>query len=136
MNSFVFSYPTKVYFGNGAAKQALGAELGAYKKIMLAYGVASAKANGTYGEIRGLLEELGKEIVDFGGITPNPKYSKAQDGAALARSEGVDFILALAAAASPTAARSSPHRRCWMRTSGTMSTSRGSSPPRAYRWAS
>ena len=46
MNSFVFSYPTKVYFGNGAAKQALGAELGAYKKNMLAYGVASAKANG------------------------------------------------------------------------------------------
>ena len=95
MNSFVFSYPTKVYFGNGAAKQALSAELGAYKKIMLAYGVASAKANGIYGEIRGLLEELGKEIVDFGGITPNPKYTKAQEGAALARSEGVDFILAL-----------------------------------------
>lgn len=95
MNSFVFSYPTKVYFGNGAAKQALSGELGAYKKVMLAYGVASAKANGIYGEVRGELESLGKEVVDFGGITPNPKYVKAQEGAALARSEGVDFILAL-----------------------------------------
>lgn len=38
MNSFVFSYPTKVYFGSGAAKQALSAELGADKKAMPAYG--------------------------------------------------------------------------------------------------
>lgn len=95
MNSFVFSYPTKVYFGNGAAKQALGAELGAYKKVMLAYGVASAKANGIYDEIRGEMVAIGKEIVDFGGITPNPKYTKVQEGAALARESGVDFILAV-----------------------------------------
>lgn len=38
MNSFVFSYPTKVYFGSGTAKQALSAELGADKKAMPAYG--------------------------------------------------------------------------------------------------
>ena len=43
MESFVFSYPTRVYFGSGAAKQALDSELGAYKKVMLAYGVASAR---------------------------------------------------------------------------------------------
>ncbi len=29
MESFVFSYPTRVYFGSGAAKQALDSELGA-----------------------------------------------------------------------------------------------------------
>ena len=95
MESFVFSYPTRVYFGSGAAKQALDSELGAYKKVMLAYGVASAKANGIYDEIRGALESLGKEVVDFGGITPNPKYTKVQEGAALARREQVDFILAV-----------------------------------------
>ena len=95
MESFVFSYPTRVYFGSGAAKQALDSELGAYKKVMLAYGVASAKANGIYDEIRGALESLGKEVVDFGGITPNPKYTKMQEGAALARREQVDFILAV-----------------------------------------
>ena len=95
MNSFVFSYPTRVYFGNGAAKQALSAELGAYKRVMLACGVVSAKKNGIYDEIRGELVSLGKEVVDFGGITPNPRYVKAQEGAALARESGVDFILAL-----------------------------------------
>ena len=83
MESFVFSYPTRVYFGSGAAKQALDSELGAYKKVMLAYGVASAKANGIYDEIRGALESLGKEVVDFGGITPNPKYTKMQGAGGL-----------------------------------------------------
>lgn len=33
--------------------------------------------------------------MDFGGITPNPKYTKVQEGAALARREQVDFILAV-----------------------------------------
>ena len=30
MQSFVYSYPTKVYFGQGAARQALEAELSHY----------------------------------------------------------------------------------------------------------
>lgn len=95
MDSFVFSYPTRVYFGNGSAKQAMAAELGGYKKVMLAYGVASAKLNGIYDEIRGELEALGKEVVDFGGIMPNPTYDTVRRGAALAKRKGVDFILAV-----------------------------------------
>lgn len=44
MNEFVFSYPTKVYFGAGAAKKALTAELGKYgKTVLLAYGGGSVK---------------------------------------------------------------------------------------------
>ncbi len=38
MNDFHFSYPTKVYFGKRAAKNALAAELPKYgKNVMLAY---------------------------------------------------------------------------------------------------
>lgn len=45
MNDFIYSYPTKVYFGRGAASKALAAELGRYeKKVMLAYGGGSVKA--------------------------------------------------------------------------------------------
>ena len=39
MNEFAYSYPTKVYFGKDAAKNAFNAELGQFgKTVMLAYG--------------------------------------------------------------------------------------------------
>ena len=50
---------------------------------MLAYGGGSIKANGIYDEVKGILEEAGKEVVDFSGIMPNPTYAKVQEGAAL-----------------------------------------------------
>ena len=96
MNEFTFAYPTKVYFGEGTAEKALKAELErAGQTVMLAYGGGSVKSNGIYDEIRGILEEAGKEIIDFSGIMPNPTYAKVQEGAALAKENGVDFILAL-----------------------------------------
>ena len=96
MNEFTFTYPTKVYFGEGVTKKALGPELDKIgKKVMLAYGGGSVKANGIYDEIRGILEEAGKEVVDFSGIMSNPTYAKVQEGAALAKEKNVDFILAV-----------------------------------------
>lgn len=95
MDAFTFTYPTKVYFGEGAAKKALEAEQAKVgKTVMLAYGGNSLKANGIYDELKGILEEAGKEVIDFPGIMPNPTYAKVQEGAALAREKGVDFILA------------------------------------------
>ena len=96
MNSFTFSYPTRVYFGEGSAKQAFNAELSKVgKTVMLAYGGGSVKKNGVYDEITVLLERAGKKVVDFSGVMPNPTYAKVQEGAALAREQHVDFILAV-----------------------------------------
>ena len=96
MNDFIYSYPTKVYFGDKAAAKALPVELEkAGKTVMLAYGGGSVKKSGVYDEICGYLKEAGKEIVDFPGIMPNPTYKKVQEGAALAKEKGVDFILAV-----------------------------------------
>ena len=96
MNDFVYSYPTKVYFGEGAAKKALTAEMGrAGKTVMLAYGGGSVKRSGVFDELCGFLKEAGKEIVEFSGIMPNPTYKKVREGAALAREKQVDFILAV-----------------------------------------
>lgn len=36
-----------------------------------------------------------KDVVDFSGIMSNPTYAKVQEGAALVRQKGVDFILAV-----------------------------------------
>lgn len=96
MNKFTFSYPTKVYFGEGSAQQAFAAELGgAGKTVMLAYGGGSVKKNGIYDEMKNLLEQAEKTVIDFSGIMPNPTYTKVQEGAALVREQHVDFILAV-----------------------------------------
>lgn len=96
MNEFVYSYPTKVYFGTGSAVKALQAELPKVgKNVMLAYGGGSVKKNGIYDEIKELLTSAGKEVVDFSGIMSNPTYKKVQEGAKLAKEHQIDFILAV-----------------------------------------
>lgn len=96
MNNFTYSYPMKVYFGENAAKDAIHTELGRFgKTVMLAYGGGSIKKSGIYDEVRTLLVDAEKEIVDFSGIMPNPTYAKVQEGAALAREKKADFILAV-----------------------------------------
>ena len=96
MNSFTYDYPVRNYFGEGAMDQALDAEMGAMgKTVMLAYGGGSVKRTGVYGHVIDKLTSAGKRVVDFGGIMPNPTYEKCQEGAALAREEQVDFILAV-----------------------------------------
>lgn len=96
MNDFVYSYPTKVYFGQGVAKKALQAELSKVgQTVMLAYGGGSVKRSGVFDEICGLLKEAGKKVVEFSGIMPNPTYKKVQEGATFAREKEVDFILAV-----------------------------------------
>ncbi len=96
MNEFTFIYPTKVYFGEGISKKALIQEMEKVGKVvMLAYGGGSVKANGIYKELKEILDETGKKVVEFSGIMPNPTYEKVQEGAALAKAKGVDFILAV-----------------------------------------
>ena len=96
MKEFVFSYPTNVYFGKGAAGKALAAELKeAGNTVMVAYGGGSVKKNGIYDEVTALLKKMGKTIIDFSGIMSNPTYTKVQEGAALAKRENVDYILAV-----------------------------------------
>ena len=96
MEPFVYDYPVKNYFGAGAVDQALSAELPKMgEKVMLAYGGGSVKRTGLYDRLTDALRVAGKTVVDFGGIMSNPTYEKCQEGAALARSEQVDFILAV-----------------------------------------
>ena len=96
MDGFNFQYPVRQHFGKGCAENALKAEMPhAGKRIMLAYGGGSLKRIGLYDKIRAWLQECGKEVVDFGGILPNPTYAKVQEGARLVREQHVEFILAV-----------------------------------------
>ena len=96
MNTFTYSYPTKVYFGEKAAERNLPTELAKTgRNVMLAYGGGSIKKFGIYDELMGLLAAAGKTVIEFTGIMSNPTYEKVQEGARLARENAVDFILAV-----------------------------------------
>lgn len=96
MNSFVYQYPVKQYFGKGCAEEAIKTELRKVgPNVLLAYGGGSLRRTGLYDKIRAWLAECGKEVTDFGGILPNPTYAKVQEGAQLVREHHIDFILAV-----------------------------------------
>ena len=96
MQKFVYEYATKVYFGEGAAKEHLAAAVSGYgERVMLAYGGGSVKKNGIYDEVKQILEAAGKKVTDFNEIMSNPTYAKVQEGANLAKKENIDFILAV-----------------------------------------
>ena len=96
MNTFQYELKTKTYFGKDAVKNDLPFELEKVgHTVMLAYGGGSVKKNGIYDELREILKNAGKEVIDFSGIMSNPTYAKVQEGAKLAREKNVDFILAV-----------------------------------------
>ena len=93
MENFVFENSTRFYFGKGQLETALERELADAHVVMVAYGGGSTKRTGLFGRIESALP--GKRIVEFGGIMANPTIAKVMEGAAVARAEGVDFILAV-----------------------------------------
>ena len=84
MQSFVYSYPTKVYFGQGAAKQALEAELGSYgPNVLLAYGggsvidcckivAAQAKTGEDVWEMEFTHRRFPTEVIPMGAVVAAP----------------------------------------------------------------
>lgn len=96
MNSFAFTYPTRVYFGTDATEKYLISELRKYgRNVLLAYGRDSIKRTGVYDEMIAALKEADKNVYEFKGIMPNPTYAKVQEGAAICKEHNINFILAV-----------------------------------------
>lgn len=96
MNGFVYTTPTKVYFGN-RQEEALAdilKEYG-YKKVLLHYGGKSALESGLITRIRWQLERAGVEWKELGGVKPNPRLSLVNEGIRICKSEGTELILAV-----------------------------------------
>ena len=82
MESFTYSYPVIVYFGEKSAEKNLPSELAKVgENVLLAYGGGSIKKNGVYDELVGILKNAGKKVTEFTGIMSNPTYEKVQEGA-------------------------------------------------------
>ncbi|MBE6749882.1 MAG: iron-containing alcohol dehydrogenase [Ruminococcaceae bacterium] len=96
MLDFIYYAPTKVFFGKGK-ENSVGEIISSYgfKKIMLQYGKGSIKVGGLYDRIMASLKAADIEVVEFGGVEPNPKLNFIRDAVKTAKQEKVELILAV-----------------------------------------
>ena len=95
LGNFIYSNPTKLYFGDEAQKNLVEALSNFGKKVLLTYGSGSIKRNGIYDDVIAALATAGKEVVELPGVMPNPTVDKLIEGCKVARENNVDFILAV-----------------------------------------
>ena len=93
--NFTYHNPTKLVFGKDAL-DGLAGELAQYgPRVQLSYGGGSIKKTGLYDRVMAILREAGKEVFEDAGVMPNPTVEKLREGAAIARDNDVDLILAV-----------------------------------------
>lgn len=96
MLDFEYYTPTKVFFGKGKQKN-IGKIISdyGYKKVMLQYGKGSIKVGGLYDDIINALNQYDIDVVEFGGVEPNPKIEFVREAVCLAKKEQVELVLAV-----------------------------------------
>lgn len=96
MKDFIYYAPTKVIFGKDKHKE-VGKIIKEYRyeTIMLQYGQGSIKKSGLYDEIMSSLNEYGINVVEMGGVEPNPKLSFVREAVKVAKENNVQMILAV-----------------------------------------
>lgn len=94
MRAFTYFNPTRLHFGQQQLKQ-LPVEAAKYgKRVLLVYGGGSIKKSGLYDSIVAALAEADCVITELSGVEPNPRISTVRRGAALCRSESINWVLA------------------------------------------
>lgn len=95
LGNFIYSNPTKLYFGEDSLNY-LKEELPKYgKNVQLVYGGGSIKKNGIYDEVVKVLKDNGKEIFEDPGVMPNPTLEKLYEGCKIAKDNNIDLILSV-----------------------------------------
>jgi NADP-dependent alcohol dehydrogenase len=92
MLNFELYNPVNYIFGQGQI-QKLNELVPQNAKVLLAYGGGSLFKNGIYEQVTTALK--GFEIVEFGGIEPNPRYETLMKAVEIIREQKIDFILAV-----------------------------------------
>lgn len=97
MEFFTYRNPTELMFGRGAQMKAPKAFVDGYgaKKALLVYGRGSAVKSGLIDAVKAASSEAGLTLVEKGGVQPNPTIEFVREALELARSEGIDSVLAV-----------------------------------------
>jgi alcohol dehydrogenase YqhD (iron-dependent ADH family) len=96
MINFDYKNPTRIIFGKGTIVRtgSVIKEFGG-TRVLLHFGGGSIKSNGVYDTVIKSLQAAGIEIVELGGVKPNPRLSLVREGIQICRKKNVDFILAV-----------------------------------------
>jgi len=96
MTGFTFQSPTLFRFGVDAELETgeLARRFGA-KKALVHFGGGSCQRSGLLDRVTASLSAAGVSFVTLGGVKPNPRSDKVEEGVELALREGVDFVLAV-----------------------------------------
>ena len=92
MLNFELYNPTNYIFGKGQMEK-LSTLVPKGAKILLAYGGGSIFKNGVHKQVTDNLK--GFEIVEFGGIEPNPHFETLMKAVEIIKEQKLDFILAV-----------------------------------------
>lgn len=96
MNNFDWYAPTHIVFGRGTESE-VSSLLKSSKcnRVLLHYGSGSVIRTGLLDKIKSSLDKAGIDYIELGGVVANPRLSLVYEGIELAKSKGVDFILAV-----------------------------------------
>jgi NADP-dependent alcohol dehydrogenase len=92
MLNFELYNPVNYVFGKGQIEK-LTDLVPTNTKILLAYGGGSIFKNGVYDQVKAALPN--HDIVEFGGIEPNPRFETLMKAVEIIRTEKIGFILAV-----------------------------------------
>ena len=92
---FDFNNPTRILFGSGALNELGSQRMPGKKALLLMSGGKSARVSGAYARTLEQLARAGVEAVEFAKVMENPIKEMVMEGAAFARENGCDFIVAL-----------------------------------------
>lgn len=93
--NFDFNTPTHILFGSGKLNELGSQPMPGKKALLLMSGGKSAKVSGAYDRTVDQLRKAGVEIAEFAKVMENPVKEMVMEGAAFARENGCDFIVAL-----------------------------------------
>lgn len=92
MLNFELYNPVNYIFGKDQIAK-LSELVPANSKVLMAFGGGSIFKNGVYEQVKNALK--GFEIVEFGGIEPNPRFETLMKAVQIIREQKIDFILAV-----------------------------------------
>ena len=95
MVTFNFYNPTRIVFGSGKLDTLSEQKLPGRKALLLTSNGKSTQANGSLEKVKEQLGKAGVEYAVFAKIMENPVKEVIMEGAAFAKENGCDFILAL-----------------------------------------
>jgi len=92
MKNFDYYNPTHIVFGQDRLSE-LDKLIPANAKVMVLFGSGSVKRYGTLDKVISQLGE--RDVVEFGGIEPNPQFDTLMKAVEIVKAQQVDFLLAV-----------------------------------------